>query len=68
MNSENKHIIEYSLKLDSNPEFTASILIAYARAVSRLAEKNEYGCKTIFDIAPSLLSPKSGSELRKELL
>ena len=64
----NKHIIEYSLKLDSNPEFTASVIVAYARAVARLAREGACGCKTVFDIAPAYLSPKSGAELRKELL
>ncbi len=67
-NNEHKHIIEYSLKLDSNPEFTASVLIAYARAVYRLSTKGDYGCKTVFDIAPALLSPLSGDELRAKLL
>ena len=67
-NNENKHVIEYSLKLDSNPEFTASVLLAYARAISRLAAKNDFGCKTVFDIAPALLSPLSGEEIRAHLL
>ena len=65
---ENKHIIEYSLKLDSNPEFTASVLVAYARAAARLAAEGQSGCKTVFDIAPEYLSSKSGEELRKQLL
>lgn len=65
---ENKHVIEYSLKLDSNPEFTASVLLAFARAVNRLHQEGQTGCKTIFDIAPAYLSPKSGEELRKHLL
>ena len=60
--------IEYSLALDSNPEFTASVLVAYARAVHRLARVNDIGAKTVFDIAPGLLSPKSPAQLRKELL
>lgn len=60
---ENTHIIEYSLKLDSNPEFTSSVLIAYARAAYRLNKKGDVGCKTVFDIAPSMLSSKSGDEL-----
>ncbi len=64
----NRHIIEYSLKLDSNPEFTASVIVAYARAVARLYTEGSVGCKTVFDIAPAYLSPKSGAELRKELL
>ena len=67
-NNEHKHIIEYSLKLDSNPEFTASVLIAYARAVYRLSQKGDFGCKTVFDIAPAQLSPLSGDELRAHLL
>lgn len=64
----NKHIIEYSLKLDSNPEFTSSVLVAYARAAKRLADEGISGCKTIFDIAPAYLSPKSNEELRTNLL
>ncbi|MCQ2533331.1 MAG: diaminopimelate dehydrogenase [Clostridia bacterium] len=67
-NNENKHVIEYSLKLDSNPEFTASVLVAYARAAVRLAAKGDFGCKTVFDIAPALLSPCDGAELRSHLL
>ena len=67
-NGETKHIIEYSLKLGSNPEFTSSVLVAYARAVARLAAEKSYGAKTVFDIAPAYLSPKSGEELRKNLL
>ncbi len=67
-NGENNHIIEYSLKLDSNPEFTGSILVAYARAAYRLAQKGTTGAKTVFDIAPALLSPKSANELRSTLL
>ncbi len=66
--SENNHIIEYSLRLDSNPEFTASVLVAYARAAYRLNKKGDCGCKTVFDIPPALLSQKDGAELRKELL
>ena len=65
---ENKHLIEYSLKLDSNPEFTSSVLIAYARAAYRLASEGQIGCKTVFDIAPAYLSAKSGEELRKDML
>ncbi len=64
----NSHVIEYSLKLDSNPEFTASVLTAYARAVVRLANEGNHGCKTVFDIAPAYLSPKSADELRAHLL
>ena len=65
---ENKHLIEFSLKLDSNPEFTASVLVAYARAAYRLAQKGESGAFSVFDIAPALLSPKSTDELRREIL
>ncbi len=65
---ENKHLIEFSLKLDSNPEFTASVLVAYARAAYRLAQKGERGAFSVFDIAPALLSPKSADELRREIL
>ena len=68
INRENKHIIEYSLKLDSNPEFTASVLVAYARAINKLFCRGEYGCKTVFDIAPADLSPLSNEELRKTML
>lgn len=64
----NKQVMEFSLRLDSNPEFTASVLVAYARAAFRLHRKGEYGARTLFDIAPGLLSPKSPAELRKELL
>ena len=64
----NNHIIEYSLKLDSNPEFTSSVLVAYARAAARLNREGVSGCKSVLDIAPSYLSPKSVEELRKELL
>ena len=64
----NKQIIEYSLKLDSNPEFTASVLIALARATYRMYKNKEYGTKTILDIPPSMLSRKTAEELRKELL
>ena len=65
---ENKHVIEYSLKLDSNPEFTASVLVAYARAVYRLNSEGNCGCKTVFDIAPAYLSPLDGADLRAHLL
>ncbi|WP_024348090.1 diaminopimelate dehydrogenase [Lacrimispora indolis] len=65
---ENSHVIEYSLKLDSNPEFTASVLTAYARAAYRLNKEGQSGCKTVFDIAPAYLSALSGSELRGNLL
>ena len=65
---ENNHIIEYSLKLDSNPEFTASVIVAYARAAYKLSANGDKGCKTVFDIAPAMLSPLSGEEIRKNLL
>ncbi len=65
---ENKHIIEYSLKLDSNPEFTSSVLVAYARAAYKLALEGQTGCKTVFDVPPAYLSPKSAETLRRELL
>ncbi|MCR4641920.1 MAG: diaminopimelate dehydrogenase [Lachnospiraceae bacterium] len=68
MEKEHKHIIEYSLKLDSNPEFTGSVLGAYARAACRLASEGASGCKTVFDIAPAYLSAKSAEELRGKLL
>ncbi len=68
LNGENKHIIEYHLKLDSNPEFTSSVLVAYARAAYRMNQEGTSGCKTVFDIAPAYLSSKSGEELRKTLL
>ena len=67
-NRENTHVIEYSLKLDSNPEFTSSVLVAYARAAYRLNKEGASGCKTVFDIAPAYLSSKDGAELRKHLL
>ncbi len=65
---DNKHVIEYSLKLDSNPEFTGAVLVAYARAVYRLNREGVTGAKTVFDIAPAYLSPKSGEKLRAQLL
>jgi len=64
----NKHVIEYSLKLDSNPEFTSSVLICYARAAYRLAKSGESGAKSVFDIAPGLLSQKTAEELRAQML
>ena len=64
----NNHVIEYNLKLDSNPEFTSSVLIAYARAAYRLNKEGQSGCKTVFDIPPAYLSAKSGEELRKTML
>ncbi len=63
-----KHVIEYSLKLDSNPEFTGSVLIAYARAAARLSARGDYGCKTVFDIAPKDLVSVDYSELLKHTL
>ena len=68
INHENSHVIEYSLKLDSNPEFTASVLVAYARAINKLYNRGDYGCKTVFDIAPTDLSPLTNEELRKTML
>lgn len=68
INHENSHVIEYSLKLDSNPEFTANVLVAYARAINKLYNRGDYGCKTVFDIAPCDLSPLSSEELRKTML
>ena len=68
INLENQHIIEYSLKLESNPEFTSSVLVAYARAAYRLKKEGACGCKTVLDIPPAYLSPKSAEELRKTLL
>lgn len=67
-NGQNKHVIEYSLKLDSNPEFTASVIVAYARAVARLFNEGASGCKTVFDIAPAYLSTLSGEQLRATML
>ena len=61
-------VIEYGLKLDSNPEFTASVLVAYARAVHRMQGMGQYGAKTVFDVAPGLLSSKSAAQLRAEQL
>lgn len=65
---EHNHIIEYSLKLDSNPEFTASVLVAYARAAYRMKNEGICGCKTVFDVPPAYLSPKSAEELRAHTL
>ena len=67
-NSEHKHVIEYSLNLDSNPEFTASILVAYARAIHRMHIRGAVGCHTVFDVAPADLSPLSAEELRAKML
>lgn len=66
--AENSHLIEYRLKLDSNPEFTSSVIIAYARAAYRLAKEGLSGAKTVFDIVPAYLSAKSGEELRASML
>ena len=68
LNKEHKHIIEYKLTLDSNPEFTGSVIAAYARAAYKLAKEGSFGAKTVFDIAPAYISPLSGEELRKNLL
>ncbi|MBE6948220.1 MAG: diaminopimelate dehydrogenase [Ruminococcaceae bacterium] len=65
---EHNHVIEYSLKLDSNPEFTSSVLVAYARAIYKMHKRGVTGCKTVFDVAPADLSPLSGEELRAHML
>ena len=65
---EHKQIMEFSLKLDSNPGYTSSVLVAYARAAYRMNKEGMRGCKTVFDIPPAYLSPKTGAELRKEML
>ena len=67
-NDENNHVIEYSLKLDSNPEFTSSVIVAYARAAYRMSQEGQKGCKTVFDVPPAYLSALSGEELRSHLL
>ncbi|HAL02099.1 MAG TPA: diaminopimelate dehydrogenase [Lachnospiraceae bacterium] len=67
-NNENKHTIEYSIKLDSNPEFTGSVIAAYARAVVKMNQKGDKGCKTVFDVAPAMLSPLSDDEIRAHML
>ena len=67
-NKENHPIIEYSLKLDSNPEFTSSIIVAYARAAYKMNQEGQKGCKTVFDVAPAYLSAESGADLRKKYL
>ena len=67
-NKEHSHLIEYSLRLDSNPEFTSSVIVAYARAAYRLAQEGVSGCKTVFDIPPAYLSSKSAEELRATML
>lgn len=68
IHGEHRQTVEYRLQLDSNPEFTANVLAAYARAVYRLSKRGERGCKTVFDIAPAELSPLSGDELRAKML
>ena len=65
---ENSHLLELSLKLDSNPEFTGSVLTAYGRAVAKLSKEGKTGCVTVYDIPLSYLSPYSNEELRKTLL
>ena len=65
---KHKHVMEFSLKLDSNPEFTASVLVACARAIGRMNSRGIFGCKTLFDIAPADLSPLTPEEMRKKLL
>ena len=68
LQGEHNHVIEYSLKLDSNPEFTACVLAAYARAAFRMNQEGQKGCKTVFDVAPAYLSPMSPEEMRSKLL
>jgi len=68
LNGEHNHVIEYSLKLDSNPEFTSSIIVAYARAAYKMNQEGQKGCKTVFDVAPAYLSAESGADLRKKYL
>lgn len=68
LQNEHKHVVEYKLQLDSNPEFTSSVLTAFARAAYRLYNEGQYGCKTVLDIPPAYLHPESGEELRKKLL
>ncbi len=68
LSKQNTHVIEFSLKLDSNPEFTSSVLVAYARAAYRMQQEGACGCKTAFDVAPAYLSAKTPQELRKNLL
>lgn len=68
MDNEHKHVIEYNLKLDSNPEFTGSVIVAYARAAYRMSKEGMSGCKTVFDIAPAYLSSRSAEDLRAHLL
>ena len=68
LNKNHSHTVEYRLTLDSNPEFTAGVLVALARAVDKMAKRGDKGCKTIFDIVPADLSPLSGEELRAHML
>lgn len=68
ISGEHNHVIEYSLKLDSNPEFTACVLAAYARAAFRMNREGMTGCKTVFDVAPAYLSPMTAEEMRSRLL
>ena len=68
LNKQNSHVIEYSLKLDSNPEFTASVIVAYARATYRMSKEGMTGCKTVFDVPPAYLSPKSYEDIIAHLL
>lgn len=68
LHGENKHVIEYKLTLDSNPEFTASVLVAFARAAYRLYKEGQTGCKTVLDIPPAYLHPETGEALRAKLL
>ena len=68
LEKEHKHVIEFNLTLDSNPEFTSSVILAFARAINRLSKEGVTGCKTVFDIAPAYLSPLSGEELRAHML
>lgn len=68
MDNEHKHVIEYNLKLDSNPEFTDSVIVAYARGRLSHEQRGHERCKTVFDIAPAYLSSRSAEELRAHLL
>ena len=68
LNGEHDHVIEYSLKLDSNPEFTSCVLTAYARAAYRMNQEGQKGCKTVFDVAPAYLSTLTPEEMRSTLL
>ncbi|MEG2746748.1 MAG: diaminopimelate dehydrogenase, partial [Gordonibacter sp.] len=67
-NGQHKHVVEYSLALDSNPEFTGSVLAACARAAHRMSQEGQVGCKTLFDIPPAYLSSQSDEELRARML